>query len=125
MPRKIIYHRKQAFSEQDGRCYYCKFPMWIKDQEGFALKHKISVSEAKKFQCTAEHLQARCDGGGNEKKNIVAACRYCNENRHKRKKPPVPYRYKEMIQNRIKKKKWHPISQHHLVSYIKSNKEIL
>ncbi len=125
MPKEIVSRRNKVFSEQDGRCYYCKFPMWIKDQEGFAIQHRISVAAAKKFKCTAEHLKARCDGGGDEKENIVAACHYCNQLRHKRKKPPEPNRYKEMIQKRLKKKKWHPISLHGISVVIATSKSTL
>lgn len=89
--------------------------MWFKDKDIFAKTHKITEKEAAKFQCTAEHLLALCDGGKNNKRNIVAACLYCNQKRHKRKKPPEPQTYKQLVQRRIIKGKWHPKTQHHLL----------
>jgi hypothetical protein len=101
-----------AFKKQKGRCYYCESPMWHKDIKNFAEKYGISKSAATRFQCTAEHLKARCDGGINEKKNIVAACLFCNNNRHHRKKPPAPSDYRADIRRRLNKGKWHPRDLH-------------
>lgn len=99
--------RQKAYKQQTGRCYYCGCPMWTNnDIEKFAKKYSISTEQAKKLQCTAEHLVARCDGGSNEQSNIVAACYFCNQNRHKQKKPPVPLEYKKHVKNRIKTGKW-------------------
>ncbi len=112
MPNSIVKSRKKAFQNQVGRCYYCKSPMWQRDVRKFAKDNRISVSAAARFKCTAEHLTARCDGGTNSKKNIVAACLFCNSTRHKRKKPPTPSKYRADIQRRIKKGKWHPVELH-------------
>lgn len=57
--------------------------MWESDPESFARHHGISSATAKRFQCTAEHLVARQDGGKDTAANIVAACAYCNHGRHK------------------------------------------
>jgi len=54
--------RHSACREQGGLCYYCLRPM-----------HS---------DVTAEHLQARRDGGKDTRKNIVAAHRLCNARRH-------------------------------------------
>ena len=107
--------RSDAFRSQSGLCYYCKSAMWLNDIKSFAIKHSISINEAKRFQCTAEHLTARCDGGSNMKNNIVAACLFCNKKRHQRKNPPVPLKYLAFIQRRLKQGKWHPKELHHLV----------
>ena len=116
MPSPIVKPRLDAFRKQAGRCYYCGSLMWLDDKEGFAIKHLISISAAAKFKCTAEHLVARCDGGGNSKLNIVAACLFCNNTRHRMKNAPTPNKYKEHIQRRLNKGKWHPRSLQHLVS---------
>jgi hypothetical protein len=117
MTNQIVKNRRKAFQNQAGRCYYCGSIMWLNGQkEDFAVKHKIPVAEAAKLKCTAEHLEARCDGGGNSKSNIVAACLFCKNGRHRRKKPPAPNNYRELIQKRLKKGKWHPKVMHHLVA---------
>lgn len=116
MTSSIVKNRLKAFQNQAGRCYYCGSMMWLDKKEDFAAKHKIGISEAEKLKCTAEHLIARCDGGKNSQSNIVAACLFCNNVRHRRKEPPAPNQYKELIQKRLKKGKWHPKSLHHLVS---------
>ncbi len=116
MYKSIAKHRLNAFNNQSGLCYYCKSPMWINDKEGFAIKHKVSRAAAARFQCTAEHLTARCDGGGNSKSNIVAACLFCNNQRHGRKKPPTPLQYREHIKKRLQRGKWHPKELQHVVA---------
>ena len=116
MPSSIKESRLNAFINQAGLCYYCRSTMWLKDVEGFATKYSISISAAGRFRCTAEHLTARCDGGSNRKNNIVAACIFCNQKRHQRKKPLVPIKHKERIQRRLKQGKWHPKELLHLSS---------
>ncbi|BEP50504.1 HNH endonuclease [Variovorax sp. V116] len=54
--------RRAACREQGGVCYYCLQPM--------------------RGDVTAEHLQARRDGGKDTRENIVAAHRLCNSRRH-------------------------------------------
>ena len=115
MSKSTVKPRLNAFQNQAGTCYYCGSPMWLKEIEPFAIKHALSLSAAARFQCTAEHLIARCDGGSDDKRNIVAACLFCNINRHRRKNPPPPPHYKALIQRRLKQGKWHP-KQLHLVS---------
>jgi len=111
----VTNHRFNAFQNQAERCYYCGGLMWLKDKDSFAKAHKLTKKEANKFQCTAEHLVAQRDGGKNNKHNIVAACLHCNQKRHQRKKPDEPQTYKQHVQKRITKGKWHPQSQHHLL----------
>ena len=89
MPSKYSKQRLAAFKKQGGRCFYCGSPMWTEDRNKFARKHNITLKYAARFQCTAEHLLARCDGGEDKTNNIVAACRICNSTRHKCKIPPT------------------------------------
>lgn len=114
MSTNISKQRLAAFKKQSGKCYYCGSMMWLKDRKQFAFANGITESEASRFQCTGEHLLAKCDGGKDSYKNIVAACLFCNNARHKRKKPPVPGKYKSLIQSRLKKGKWHPQRFKHL-----------
>ncbi len=107
MTHSILNLRKEAFQKQIGRCYYCGIPMWQKDQESFAIRNSISIAEAAKCKCTAEHLVPRSEGGKDCKSNIVAACQFCNLRRHRRKSPPDPPEYKNDILQRLKKGKWH------------------
>jgi len=116
MPNPIINFRLDAFHNQNGRCFYCGSLMWTKDVKGFAKSNGISEAAAARFQCTAEHLKARCDGGRTNRKNIVAACRFCNNNRHRRKSPPEPNIYKADINKKVKKGKWHPKEFRHILS---------
>jgi 5-methylcytosine-specific restriction endonuclease McrA len=82
--------------------------MWEGKPKEFASKHKITKKYAARFQCTAEHLLARCDGGKDQENNIVAACIFCNNKRHQRKKPLGPPKYKALIQKWLQQDKWHP-----------------
>src|SRR5688500_10220810 len=52
--------------------------MCNEDLETFARTYALSPRTARSLQCTAEHLQAKCDGGADSLENIVAACRLCN-----------------------------------------------
>ena len=106
--RKLIKSRSTAFNRQGGRCFYCTYPMWRGALEPFAQLHGMTLGQARQFQCTAEHLFARQDGGKDCSDNIVAACRACNQRRHRRKKAPEPDTYKELVQKRVACGKWHP-----------------
>ncbi|MBI4997681.1 MAG: HNH endonuclease [Rhodocyclales bacterium] len=109
MPYKTPTHqRKSAFEAQHGQCCYCGMPMWLDDAPGFARSHNLSQRQTRWFQCTAEHLQARQDGGTNSASNIAAACLYCNTRRHKRKSPPSPEEYRLLVAERVRKGRWHP-----------------
>lgn len=102
--------RQSAYRAQSGRCFYCGLPMWVRDPESFAASHGITPSHARVLQCTAEHLEARKDGGQDAKRNIVAACFCCNQRRHKRKQAPDPDDYRLLVQQRLTKGGWHPHS---------------
>lgn len=105
--KTLIKSRSTAFERQGGRCYYCEFPMWRGSVEYFARLHGITLGQARQFQCTAEHLLARQDGGGNGRSNIVAACWVCNQRRHKHKHPLSPEIYRELVQQRLDQGRWH------------------
>lgn len=66
-----LQNRQPVFIRQGGRCCYCGFAMWLDSSESFAECHGISVKQARFFQCTAEHLHARRDGGGDIRSNIA------------------------------------------------------
>ena len=106
--KTLIKSRSTAFNRQGGRCFYCDYPMWRGALEPFAQLRGMTLGQARQFQCTAEHLLARQDGGKDGSDNIVAACWVCNQRRHKRKKAPEPDAYKELVQKRVASGKWHP-----------------
>ena len=115
MKSNIIRHRHSAYITQSGTCYYCEFPLWESDPELFARAHKISATKVVHLQCTAEHLHARHDGGGNSKQNIVAACLRCNLTRHKLKPAPSPDSYRILVQKFVRKGSWHKKALSNLV----------
>ena len=106
MPNKLAKRRHQACLNQSHRCFYCKFEMWECDPKGFATTHKISLRQAQFFKCTAEHLEARMDGGSDAPSNIVAACAFCNRTRHKIKNPPDPEEMRRYVEKRLAKGLW-------------------
>lgn len=101
--------RKSAFTQQNGKCFYCGFHMWLDSAESFAKLHGITVKQARHFQCTAEHLLARQDGGRDVGENIAAACIRCNKLRHKRKYLMAPEQYQQHVISRVQKGGWHPL----------------
>lgn len=100
-------NRQSAFTRQNGKCCYCGFAMWQDSPESFAKLHGITVKQARHFQCTAEHLLARQDGGADSKSNIAAACIRCNQLRHARKVAMPPEKYQCHVQKRVRKGGWH------------------
>ena len=109
MPTVLFNSRSKAFKAQSGRCIYCELPMWQNDINTFARKHHLSIAQARLFQCTAEHLQARQDGGSDHENNIVAACLFCNKKRHQSKSPKHPISYKRYVTNRSERGKWNSV----------------
>ena len=90
MSSRIAKHRHNAFQFQKGRCYYCDQPM-------VSAKKKQSPN-----RCTAEHLSAKCCGGRDRASNIVAACQYCNQQRHAGKAfAPKPAAWRKQVQAAI------------------------
>lgn len=107
MPTTLIKSRLKAFNLQQDRCIYCELPMWLDSHEAFAKKYNLTSKEAMLFRCTAEHLRAKQDGGKDGADNILAACHYCNQKRHKCKSPKDPISYKNHVTKRLCKGKWH------------------
>lgn len=107
MRKSLVRPRTIAYTRQSGRCFYCDLPMWTDNPANFASTHGLSVAQVRRLQCTGEHLQAHQDGGGNDQSNIVAACLWCNLQRHRRKNPPPPDRFKALVSSRINKGRWH------------------
>ena len=93
-PRKsLVNQRSLAFSDQNGYCYYCRQPMWNKNALELTSKYRITAKQATLLRCTGEHLVARKDGGSAARCNIVAACKFCNEHRHRRQDDIAPPKY--------------------------------
>lgn len=109
MPTRKSLARPRAFAydRQSGLCFYCGCPMWSDDPNEFTAKYGITLKQAKALQCTGEHLEAHKDGGTAIQSNIVAACRFCNQGRHKRNAAPLPDRYKQLVCSRMRKMRWH------------------
>src|SRR4249919_3540196 len=108
MPKSFIRSRSLAFARQRGFCFYCESPIWADSAQCFTTKYRITLAQAKQFQCTGEHLIARQDGGDNSELNVVAACRYCNEHRHKHRpaSAPSPTAYKKQVLRRLSRGRW-------------------
>ena len=77
--KSLVKPRSKAFSRQNGYCYYCGQPMWNGNPENYASKYNLTLTQTKNFQCTGEHLKAHKDGGNISSDNIVAACKFCNQ----------------------------------------------
>ena len=107
MSQSLKKKRISAYKAQNGCCYYCGFPMWLDDPDEIGHESQISRRALHKIRCTAEHLHPRADGGSDSRSNIVAACLHCNRTRHRRKRPPEPPRYREIVQGRIRANSWH------------------
>lgn len=107
MSSTLATSRHTAFQRQSCRCYYCKLPMWQTDCPHFAKVNALTLRQARLLQCTAEHLLARKDGGSDLQSNIVAACLYCNQGRHRRGDDLSPNQYLEHVQKRLRKGRWH------------------
>ena len=117
--KTLIKKRKHAFDVQGRLCYYCKCPMWLGHEgRGFRQRHSLTRSQAQALRCTAEHLRARCDGGGNAVGNIVAACRRCNGGRHEQRKVLEPSAFLDYVEQRLAVGEWHPfdVRKHRLRS---------
>lgn len=97
--------RRAAYLAQQGRCYYCQARMWLACPSELGLRPQSSRS----FQCTAEHLLAKQDGGQDTPENIVAACSLCNLRRHQRRsEAPSPAAYRALVRKRVSMGKWWP-----------------
>jgi 5-methylcytosine-specific restriction endonuclease McrA len=107
MTKSLAHPRATAYARQAGLCFYCDSPMWTSNPREFARRHNITLAQAMRLQCTAEHLKARQDGGTDSPSNIVAACQHCNQGRHRRKQAPLPERFRQFVRKRMSKGRWH------------------
>jgi 5-methylcytosine-specific restriction endonuclease McrA len=71
--------------------------MWVRNIGIFAIEHTIPLHVARQYQCTAEHLLAKQDGGKDNKSNIAAACIRCNQGRHRQLVPPSAEQYRNIV----------------------------
>jgi len=90
MTSKIVRLRLAAANKQRGLCWYCEVPMRADGP----------------LMCTAEHLLPRSEGGRDERDNIVAACRYCNRHRHRRRAQLEPAAHRERVRGRLSAGRW-------------------
>jgi hypothetical protein len=114
MASRLQHLRRSAHLAQNGRCFYCSLPVWERDPESFARAHGLPSRLAKHLRNTAEHLQARQDCGQDAAHNIVAACQWCNLQRHRgrQKRAPQPDQYREWVHAMVSASKWHPVVAH-------------
>lgn len=107
---KLQRLRRQAFEAQRRRCFYCGFAMWEANPQAFSVEHRITIKQSRLRRCTAEHLVAQKDQGRHTRENVVAACFWCNQRRHKgrRQQAPDPDVYKARVAMQVAKGKWHP-----------------
>ena len=90
-----------------GCRFYREPTMWLDHPGGFRSRYPLSQAQARLLRCTAEHLRARQDGGGNATDNIAAACWYCNTRRHRSKKALDPDRHQQRVRARLEQGRWH------------------
>lgn len=103
---RIQLLRLHAFHRQGGLCYYCGVRMWLSSPCEL-VEHPHKSKQAARLRCTAEHLEPRSAGGRDTEYNIAAACSHCNHTRHRRKAPPPPTVYRQEVQRRMAKGRWH------------------
>lgn len=107
----LVNKRNRAYERQGGICYYCGLPMWEKeDAEALAAYLGIKARQVSWLKSTAEHLNARTDGGTDSAANVVAACSYCNSRRHlhRQDRAPSPENYRARVSACMTKGHWHP-----------------
>lgn len=106
MANRIQTLRSRKMQLQDGQCCYCDRPMWDADPEDFRRTFGITPHLLAMLRCTAEHLIPASEGGRANAANIAAACRFCNQTRHRVKKPRSPESYRALVQRRLAKGRW-------------------
>ena len=99
------------------RCFYCSLPVWEQNCRAFARQYGIPKGIARDLRCTAEHLIARQDRGQDVEENIVAACRWCNLQRHQGGREALrPQEWRQEVRALIASGKWHPAARMGLFS---------
>ena len=97
-----FFFRNTAAASQNWRCFYCGLPM---GGRGSPYAEAVPM-ENKRLLVSAEHLQARQDGGEDSKINIAAAHTICNWRRHRSKIPKTPLKFIAYVRSRIEKNRW-------------------
>ena len=98
--------RRKKMLAQGGRCFYCGLPMWDEALDPCLPVTCRAAGLPKILRCTAEHLHPRSEGGANTADNIVAACLFCNNSRHRRKRPLSPEAHRAHVQQRMAAGRW-------------------
>lgn len=106
MPSYLASLRHKAFVRQDYRCFYCTTPMCEHDSVHFRATYRLFQAQAEFFFCTAEHLKPRSEGGRDNASNVVAACYFCNQTRHRAKVPLDAAKYRQRVQSRVDRARW-------------------
>lgn len=101
--KKLSKLCRRAFERQGGLCIYCGLPMLSREQ---AEHLSMSAKGVLDVTATAEHLQARCDGGRDIASNIAAAHLVCNQRRHRMRPAPEPDRYAAIVRAQLAKGGW-------------------
>lgn len=109
MENRIQKIRHKKMEKQRGRCFYCCQPMWSSDPQAFCQRHGLTVGQARWLRCTAEHVKARQDGGRDNMTNIVAACSFCNDHRHRTKHPLSASSFAAFVRKRLISGRWHKL----------------
>ncbi|AMK24413.1 HNH endonuclease [Sphingobium sp. TKS] len=104
---KLQKIRQNQVKAQAGCCYYCEQPMWLENVTRFAKKYRLSAKRAAFLRATAEHLIARSEGGKDREANIVAACHYCNWQRHRAQTALEPAEFMKRVRIRLAHGRWH------------------
>lgn len=105
--KPLIRFRDAAFAAQGGLCFYCRHPMWQSHPEKFSRDYGVATVSVRRFKCTAEHLIPREKGGKDTRGNIVAACLYCNCQRHRARTARSPEGHRDHVQRRLARGRWH------------------
>lgn len=81
-------------------------PMWEDSPSELAIQLQVPTKRLLPLKSTAEHLQAKQDGGKDTRENIVAACLFCNRHRHMSKTPKDAVSYKAKVLARMARGHW-------------------
>ena len=77
--------RAVLYKAQNGKCCYCKRPVWLceKPETKKDAMERLSVSkrQVRKRRATLDHLTPKSEGGSNYKGNFALACNGCNSER--------------------------------------------
>ena len=110
VPSLLAKRRESAFHAQNGQCYYCGCAM-LKPQFANFIATDVAQQFDRQRMCTAEHLQARTDGGTDARKNLVAACWYCNTTRHSRYGGKRPREYRAVVRRQVMAGVWPTVGE--------------